>query len=132
MKEPIITSLTFQNGNAEEAMNYYVNIFENSNIIGIHRWERNAQGKEGTIMHAVFTLNGKKFMCSDSPPIHDWNFTPAVSNFIECENIKELERLFSKLSKNGNVTMPIDNYGFSEYFGWVIDQFGISWQLNVT
>ncbi len=37
---------------------------------------------------------------------------------------------FSKLSENGNVTMPLNNYGFSQKFAWVIDQFGISWQLN--
>jgi len=82
-------------------------------------------------MHGIFDLNGNQFMCSDSPPIHDWGFTPAVSNYFECKDEAELERLFSKLSENGSVTMPLNNYGFSQKFGWVIDQFGMSWQLNL-
>ena len=82
-------------------------------------------------MHATFNLNGKQFMCSDSPPIHDWGFTPAVSNYVECEDENELERLFTKLSENGKVMMPLNNYGFSQKFGFVEDQFGVSWQLNL-
>lgn len=131
MEQQIITSLTFQKNDAEQAMNFYVSLFENSKIIDVKRWGKEGPGKEGTIMQAIFELNGQKFLCSDSPPVHDWDFTPAVSNYIECKNESELERLFSKLSENGTVAMPIDNYGFSQKFGWVVDQFGVSWQLNL-
>ena len=130
-KNQIITFLTFQDNNAENAMNFYVELFDNSKVVKLQRWEKGGPGKEGKIMHATFDLNGKLFMCSDSPPIHDWDFTPAVSNYLECENESEIERLFAKLSENGNVTMPLNNYGFSQKFGWIIDQFGISWQLNL-
>lgn len=131
IKQQIITSLTFQKNDAEQAMNFYVSLFENSKIIDIKRWGKEGPGTEGTIMQAVFELNGQKFMCSDSPPVHDWDFTPAVSNYIDCKDESELERLFSKLSENGDVAMPLDNYGFSQKFGWVVDQFGVSWQLNL-
>lgn len=131
MKKEIATFLTFQDNNAENAMNFYVELFDNSKIVSLQRWGEGAPGEEGRIMHAVFDLSGNLFMCSDSPPVHDWDFTPAVSNFIDCDSEAELERLFSKLSENGTVTMPLNNYGFSQKFGWVIDQFGISWQLNL-
>lgn len=131
MKQQITTFLTFQENNAEQAMNFYVGLFDNSQIIDVQRWEKDAPGKEGTLMKATFELNGKEFICSDSPPIHNWTFTPAISNYVECENEGELERLFSKLSENGEALMPLDNYGFSEKFGWVEDQFRISWQLNL-
>lgn len=131
MKNSIRTFLTFQDNNAENAMNFYVEIFEKSKIIEVKRWEKGGPVEEGKIMHATFELNGSTFMCSDSPPIHDWNFSPAVSNYIDCASSSEQERLFSKLSENGNITMPLNNYGFSKKFGWVIDQFGISWQLNL-
>jgi len=127
----IFTFLTFQDNNAENAMNFYVELFDNSKIINTQRWGKEGPGEEGRIMHATFELNGNPFMCSDSPPVHDWDFSPAVSNYLECENESEIERLFSKLSENGNVTMPLNNYGFSQKFAWVIDQFGISWQLNL-
>lgn len=131
MKNQIFTFLTFQDNNAENAMNFYVELFDNSKIVNVQRWGKEGPGEEGKIMHATFDLNGNLFMCSDSPPVHNWGFTPAVSNYIDCENESELERLFSKLSENGNVTMPLNNYGFSQKFGWVIDQFNISWQLNL-
>lgn len=127
----IATFLTFQKEDAEPAMNFYISLFENSKIEKIKRWGKDAPSKEGTIMHATFTLNGKRFMCSDSPPVHDWDFTPGVSNYVECKNDSELERLFTKLSQDGEVIMPLNNYGFSQKFGWVVDQFGISWQLNL-
>lgn len=127
----IITSLTFQKNDAEEAMNFYVSLFDNSKIIKVQRWGIGGAGKEGTIMLAIFELNGLKFMCTDSPPVHNWDFTPAVSNYVECENEEKMKTLFSKLSENGEVTMPLDYYGFSQKFGWVIDKFGVSWQLNL-
>ena len=131
MKGQIATFLTFQKEDAEQAMNFYVGLFDNSKIVNQKRWGKEGPGKEGTIMHATFNLNGKLFMCSDSPPIHNWDFTPAVSNYVECVDESELEQLFTKLSENGKVMMPLDNYGFSQKFGFVEDRFGVSWQLNL-
>ena len=127
----MIRSLTFQDGNAEKAMNFYTSLFDNSKVITLNRWGKGGPVAEGKVMQATFELDGNLFMCSDSPPVHDWNFTPAVSNYLECEGEEELEHLFSSLSKNGKVTMELNNYGFSQKFGWIIDQFGVSWQLNL-
>ena len=127
----IASFLTFQKEDAEEAMNFYIGLFDNSEIVEIKRWGKEGAGKEGTIMHATFKLNGKLYMCSDSPPIHEWDFTPAVSNFVECVDENELESLFTKLSENGKVLMPLGNYGFSQKFGFLEDRFGVSWQLNL-
>lgn len=131
MKQKITPFLTFQKNDAEEAMNFYISLFDNSKIIDIQRWGKDGPGKEGAIMHATFQLKGQQFMCSDSPPVHNWDFTPAVSNYVECEDEEEIERLFTKLSENGEIAMPLDNYGFSQKFGWIVDRFGVSWQLNL-
>ena len=131
MKSQMLRSLTFQDGNAEKAMKFYVELFDNSQVLKLQRWGAGGPVEEGKIMQATFELDENLFMCSDSPAVHDWNFSPAVSHYLECEDDAELERLFSKLSENGNVTMPLNNYGFSQKFGWVIDQFGVSWQLNL-
>lgn len=129
-EQRIIPYLTFQKNDAEPAMNFYMSLFENSKVIDIQRWGKEGPGKEGAIMHATFQLDGLQFMCSDSPPVHNWDFTPAVSNYVACKNEEEINKLFSKLSEGGEIAMPLDNYGFSEKFGWVIDKFGVSWQLN--
>ena len=131
MQKQLIRSLTFQDGNAEQAMSFYVELFENSHIDNVSRWPAGGPVEEGKIMQARFNLDGNLFICSDSPPVHDWDFTPAVSNYIECDDKAEMERLFAKLSEDGTVTMPLNNYGFSSCFGWIIDQFGVSWQLNL-
>ena len=127
----IYSFLTFQKEDAEEAMNFYISLFDHSKIVDLTRWGTGAPGKEGTIMHASFILNGKQFMCSDSPAIHEWGFTPAVSNFVECSDETQIQMLFDKLSENGKVMMPLNNYGFSKKFGFIEDRFGVSWQLNL-
>ena len=126
----ITTFITFQENNAELAMNFYVGIFDNSKIVETKRYGKEGPGKEGSIMVATFELNGKQFICSDSYVKHEWAFSPAISMFVECKTGGEIEKLFEKLSENGKVFMPLDNYGFSQKFGWVEDKFGISWQLN--
>ncbi len=132
MKTQITTFLTFQENNAEQAMNFYTSLFDNSKIIDIQRYGKQGPGNEGSVMKAIFELNGKEFICSDSFVKHDWNFTPAISNWVECKDQEEMDMLFSRLGEHGFVMMPLNNYGFSRKFGWVADQFGISWQLNLS
>lgn len=47
--------LMFQEGNAEEAMNYYCSLIEDSGITSIIHYGENEAGEEGTVMHAIFT-----------------------------------------------------------------------------
>jgi predicted 3-demethylubiquinone-9 3-methyltransferase (glyoxalase superfamily) len=127
----LTTFLTFQDNNAENAMNYYVDLFQEAEIMDIKRWGNDAPVEEGRIMQARFQLNGQHFMCSDSPPVHEWGFSPAVSIYVECTDEEEMQRLFEALSDKGEVMMPPGNYGFSQKFAWVADKFGVSWQLNL-
>lgn len=130
MEKQITTFLTFQENNAEEAMNFYIGLFDNSRIIDVQRYEKGGPAKEGSVMMATFELNGKQFVCSDSYVKHAWTFSPAISMYVECRTEEELNKLFDKLSEDGTVYMPLDNYGFSTKFGWVGDRFGVTWQLN--
>lgn len=127
----IATFLTFQDNNAEEAMNFYVGLFENSRIIDVQRYGEGGPAKAGTVMMAKFELNGSAFACSDSYTKHLWDFTPGVSNWVECKSDDEIENLLARLSEKGKVLMPLDNYGFSQKFTFVEDRFGVSWQLNL-
>ncbi|NRD77844.1 VOC family protein [Bacillus sp. BRMEA1] len=123
--------LMFQDGKAEEAMNYYTSIIEDSEIISIVRYGSNATGEEGTVMKAVFSLKGQEFMCIDSNRKHEFSFTPSFSIYVNCDSEKEINELYEKLITNGQVLMPLNNYGFSTKFGWLNDRFGVSWQLNL-
>lgn len=123
--------LMFQEGNAEEAMNYYTSLIEDSEITSIIRYGANESGDEGTVMQATFTLKGQEFMCIDSNVKHQFSFTPSFSIFITCDTEEELSNLYEQLIEGGQALMPLDNYGFSKKFGWVNDRFGVSWQLNL-
>lgn len=123
--------LMFQGGKAEQAMNYYTSLIEDSAITSITRYGADEDGEEGTVMQANFSLKGQEFMCIDSAPIHNFSFTPSFSIFVTCESEEELNHLYENLLAEGEALMPLDDYGFSEKFGWVNDKFGISWQLNL-
>ncbi|QHE62493.1 VOC family protein [Rossellomorea vietnamensis] len=123
--------LMFQNGNAEEAMNFYTSLIEGSSITNIARYGANESGDEGTVMQATFTLKGQEFMCIDSNVKHQFDFTPSFSIFLTCDTEEELETIYEKLSEGGQALMPLGDYGFSKKFGWLNDRFGVSWQLNL-
>ena len=129
--EKITPFLMFQGGKAEEAMNYYTTLIEDSEITSISRYGANENGDEGTVMHATFSLKGQEFMCIDSNLKHEFSFTPSFSIYITCDSEKEIDNLYEKLMTDGQALMPLGDYGFSEKFGWINDQFGVSWQLNL-
>jgi predicted 3-demethylubiquinone-9 3-methyltransferase (glyoxalase superfamily) len=129
-KQKVTTFLMFD-GKAEEAMNYYVSVFEQAEITSIQRYGANEAGAEGTVALATFSLYGQTFMCIDSNVKHDFTFTPSISLYVACATEDEIDRLFAKLSDGGSVAMPLMAYPFSEKFGWVTDKYGVSWQLNL-
>ena len=129
--EKAATFLMFQEGNAEEAMNYYTSIIEDSQITSIVRYGATESGDEGTVMQATFTIKDQEFMCIDSNVKHQFSFTPSFSIFVTCSTEEELDRLYQKLAEGGEELMPLGDYGFSKKFGWINDRFGVSWQLNL-
>ncbi|WP_328972170.1 VOC family protein [Streptomyces sp. NBC_00239] len=128
--QKINTFLMFE-GRAEEAMTFYRSLFPDAEVLDISRYGAEGPGKEGTVVHATFSLAGQQFMCSDSPVHHDFGFTPAVSLFVQCDTEPELDRLYAALAEGGAELMQLGSYGFSTKFGWVNDRFGVSWQLNL-
>ena len=129
---PKITTLLMFEGKAEEAINFYISIFDNSKIISISRYGANEAGEKGNVARAIFSLNGQEFMCTDSVVKHPFTFTPAMSLFVTFDTEDEINRVFAKLSEDGSVLMPLSAYPFSPKFGWVNDKFGVSWQLSLT
>jgi predicted 3-demethylubiquinone-9 3-methyltransferase (glyoxalase superfamily) len=83
-------------------------------------------------MMAKFKINGREFMALDSHLDHQFTFTPSMSLYVECESASEIEDVFKALAEGGSELMPLDNYGFSQKFGWLNDRYGVSWQLNLS
>jgi len=126
-----VASFLMFEGNAEEAMNYYVSLIDDSAITSIVRYGPDGPGAEGSVVQATFRLKDQEFMCIDSHVKHAFTFTPSFSIFVTCDTEEELDRLYDTLLTGGKALMPIGNYGFSQKFGWVNDKFGVSWQINL-
>ena len=83
------------------------------------------------IIHARLTIKTQVLMASDT---HPGVSIKQGNNFfvsINCENIKEIEKLFKALSQKGKVEMPLQETFFAVRFGMLTDQFGIKWMLNL-
>ena len=129
--EQKVTPFLMFSGQAEEAMSFYVSLFDRSEVLSIRRYGPNEAGAEGSVMHATFSLDGLQLMCIDSNVQHGFTFTPAISLYVTCHSAEEVDRLFERLSEGGQVLMPLDAYPFSARFAWVTDRYGVSWQLTL-
>lgn len=130
MPNSISTHLMFV-GAANEAMDLYQTVFEEFKILEIQRYGDSDGEMAGKIKIAKVKFAAHDLIIIDSPPVHDFTFTPAMSLFVDFEEPAALDHAFEALAHHGKVLMPLDNYGFSPRFGWVQDRYGVSWQLNL-
>jgi predicted 3-demethylubiquinone-9 3-methyltransferase (glyoxalase superfamily) len=108
-----ITPFLWFNNNVEDAMNFYVSVFKNSKIISVQR-----QGPNGPVFTATIELDGQRFHLLNGGP--QFPFTEAISLFVDCEDQKEVDELWAKLTADG---------GSESRCGWLKDKFGLSWQI---
>lgn len=109
---------------ADEASKFYTSLFDGSKIKNKTILNDTPSGSVDMI---TVELAGQEFMLLSAGPL--FKFTPAVSFLIACSSIEEVEMLWNKLIENGAALMPIDVYPFSEKYGWVMDKYGLSWQV---
>ena len=116
---------------AEEAVNFYTSIFNNSKKGNVSRYgEEGAKisGRpKGSVLTVAFDLEGQPFIALNGGPM--FSFTPAVSFFVGCESPEEIDEKWRRLSEGGTVMMELDKYPFAEKYGWSQDKYGLSWQL---
>jgi predicted 3-demethylubiquinone-9 3-methyltransferase (glyoxalase superfamily) len=119
-------------GRAQEALDLYLTVFDDAEVVAVQRYGPEGPGAEGTIMHATFRIGDQVLMAIDSPPVHAFDFTPSLSLFVTCASEDEIDRLFAGLSEGGFVMMPLSTeHGFAAKYAWLSDRFGVSWQLSL-
>ncbi len=124
------TFLMFQ-GDAEAWLDLAVTAIPGSRITSVTHHGPAGPGAEGSVAMAEAVVGGLTLRCNDSPPVHEFTFTPSTSLFVDLDSEAEHTEAHALLSQDGRVLMPPDDYGFSPLFSWVQDRFGVSWQLNV-
>lgn len=112
-----ITPFLWFNGQAEEAMNFYISVFKNSQVVTLTRYAEGMPGPVGTVMTAVFQLDGQEFIALNGGP--QYTFSEAISFVVNCDSQEELDHYWEKLSQGGE----------EGPCGWLKDRFGLSWQI---
>jgi len=128
-----ITPFLWFDNQAEEAAKFYTSLFKNAKLGKIARYGKEGyeiHGREaGSVMTVEFELAGYKLTGLNGGPV--FKFTPAISFFVVCETETEVDALWQNLSQGGMAMMPLQKYDWSAKYGWVMDKYGLSWQLSL-
>lgn len=120
-------------GNCEEAINFYKEAFDGE-ILQLGRYGESpmetADELKDKIMHARLRFGDTLIMFSDMMGEGEADAGSMISLSIECDNIDQLEKVFSKISEGGKVTMPLADQFWGARFGMLTDKFGIHWMFN--
>jgi predicted 3-demethylubiquinone-9 3-methyltransferase (glyoxalase superfamily) len=118
---------------AEQAANFYTGIFNDSKINSV-AWY-GAEGAaasgmaQGSVMTVGFTLEGQDFTALNGGK--QFELSPAISFLINADDEQEIKTLWEKLSQGGTILMDLKKYPFSDQFGRLKDQFGVTWLFVV-
>jgi predicted 3-demethylubiquinone-9 3-methyltransferase (glyoxalase superfamily) len=115
-----ITPFLWFDTQAEEAANFYVSVFKNSQVVSVSRYGDTGPGPKGAVMTVEFELDGQRFVGLNGGP--NFRFTEAVSFVVDCATQEEVDYFWQKLSEGGKEVQC----------GWLQDKYGLSWQVVPT
>ncbi|MGM0219669.1 VOC family protein [Enterococcus sp. AZ126] len=117
-------------GKVEEAAELYVNAFDGGEINKVDYYVDSEHQPKGSVLTVSLTLAGQEVILLNGGP--EFDFTPAISFFVECETEEQIDKLWETLSHKGEILMEFETYPFSKKYGWLKDQYGVSWQLSLS
>jgi predicted 3-demethylubiquinone-9 3-methyltransferase (glyoxalase superfamily) len=107
-----ITPFLWFDNHAEEAMNFYISVFENSEVLGV------TPGPNGIPQWVSFRLEDQEFIGLNAGP--QFKFNESISFFVDCKNQEEVDYFWEKLAADG---------GEESMCGWLKDKYGLWWQI---
>lgn len=114
--------------NAEEAVKFYTTLFEDSEMTLEQALEGTPSGEDMAVYE--FSLADMTFGAINGGPL--FKFNPSISLSVNCDTKEETQHLWDQLINGGKALMPLQEYPFSELYGWVEDKYGLSWQVIYT
>jgi predicted 3-demethylubiquinone-9 3-methyltransferase (glyoxalase superfamily) len=105
------------NGTAPQAAQFYLQAFPDARVVSENP------------MVVQLEIRGHKIMLLNGGPMYQAN--AAISNFVYCGSDEEIDRLYAALLPGATVFMPLGEYPWTRRYAWIVDQFGIAWQLDV-
>lgn len=119
---PYLLFVGEQCGRAEEAVRFYTSLFPDSSIQNIQYFGPGMGEPEGNVLNAAFTLAGQPFLAMESSLDHQFAFNEAFSFVVNCKDQAEVDHYWYKLTDGGRESQC----------GWLVDKFGVSWQIVPT
>jgi predicted 3-demethylubiquinone-9 3-methyltransferase (glyoxalase superfamily) len=119
--QKIVPSLWYAR-EAVEAARFYASVFPDSRVDRVTALPSDSpSGPAGSVNVVEFTLFGQAFMAMSAGPHHDFN--DAISFTVTCESQAEIDRYWDAIERNG---------GKPQACGWIIDKYGVRWQIAPT
>lgn len=116
-----ITPCLWFDSQAEEAVTFYISVFQDSKILTITRYGESGSAVSGqpadSVMTVSFQLGEQEFLALNGGPY--FKFTEAVSLIVNCKSQKEVDYFWERLSRGGE----------EGQCGWLKDRYGLSWQV---
>ncbi len=109
---------------AKVAALFYASLFDQSKLSNVTVLENTPSGNTEIVS---FELAGQQFQAISAGPY--FKFNPSISLMVACYSVEEVNSKWKALSEGGTEIMPLGEYPFSKWYGWVQDQYGLSWQL---
>jgi predicted 3-demethylubiquinone-9 3-methyltransferase (glyoxalase superfamily) len=107
-------------GKAAEAVDYYTHLYPEASLQGKMNYGEDDADRSDFIKHAQFTLKGFTAMAMDSSANHGFAFNDAISFVVECDSQEEIDKYWNELTNHGGMEIAC---------GWLVDKYGISWQI---
>ena len=134
MAEQFITPHLWYDKEAREAAEFYVATFgRNSKLNDVTTIDDTPSGSAEMVS---FDIWGYAFSAISAGPL--FKFNPSISFMVNFDPSQDkdarqrIDQVWAALSEGGKALMPLDQYPFSERFGWIEDKYGVSWQLIYT
>lgn len=102
---------------AEAAAQFYLSVFKDGRVLDIMRCGEAGPGPPGSVLTVTFEVHGQEYIALNGGP--HFSFNEAISLFVACEDQREIDELWEKLSEGGEKSRC----------GWLKDRFGVSWQV---
>lgn len=124
------------NGNTEEAFNHYKSVFGGEFIMLMRFGETPGcedmpETEKNGIMHIALPIGSNILMGTDVPKsMEQVTFGSNSSICVSVDSREEADRTFNGLSAGGQVTMPMDDMFWGDYYGMLTDKFGVQWMIS--
>ncbi len=111
---PTLTPFLWFDGRLGDAVEFYTSLFGDSAVLDT------TPGPDGDLVMARFRIAGQELMLLNGGPT--FSLSPAFSLFLSVEGQHEVDHYWEALCEGGEPSQC----------GWLVDRFGVSWQVIPT